>query len=383
MSNMLNKVKDLITLYTNWLSDPQDYVQLEQWRTSAETIAYSFEFTEMEERYIDKIITMYANLYKHKIDSMNGSMNGSMNIVRPSKEQLDTLLSTKQTEQRTPEWYKQQSTIISASELGNLFASERQRAKFVLSKTVPAQQFIQQLAVTSDHMSAFDWGIRFEPVVKQIYEHMYGVTIKELGRMQHPHDPRCTASPDGLIYSCPNNQRNGRLIEIKCPVTRVIDGSVPKDYYAQMQMQLHVTQLYECDYVEAAFVSPYNNLIQKEGPCLFHGYIAVIRNDYTQDFYYIYSSINVSSDWMPLVDTVQDIIEIIPWKLYQWNEQIITRSDEWWTSLQPIIDTFWKDVELAKNGAFTVPDSTRPAKKPKLEKCMIQFTKLDENGMEL
>jgi hypothetical protein len=66
--------------------------------------------------------------------------------------------------------------------------------------------------------------------------------------------------------------------------------------------------------------------------------------------------------------------------LYQWNEQIIARNDEWWASLQPIIHTFWEDVELAKQGLFTVPDSTRIAKKQKVDKCMIQFTKMDENG---
>jgi hypothetical protein len=372
-----DKVKDLITLYDVWLSDPQDFVQLEQWIYNAHTLAYSYEFTEKEELYIDKIIDIYEDLYRKKLARKNTSL-------RPSKEKLDALLSSKQIEQRTPEWYKQMATIISASELGHLFASQRQRAKLVLSKTVCHEPFVQPLAVTSDRMSAFDWGIRFEPVVKQIYEYKYGTTIKELGRLHHPDDPRCTASPDGLVYSCPKNERTGRLIEIKCPVTREIDGSVPKDYYSQMQMQLHVTQLNECDYVEAGFVSSYNILQQKEGPGLYHGYIAVIRYNEihgNQDFYYIYSPVNATSDWIPLVE--EEIVEIIPWRLYQWNEQVITRNDEWWKSLQPIIHKFWEDVELAKQGSFVIPDSTRANKKQKIEKCVIQFTKVDENGMEI
>ena len=77
-------------------------------------------------------------------------------------------------------------------------------------------------------MSAFDWGIRFEPVVKQIYVEKYGTTLKELGRLHHPVNPMCTASPDGLVYHCPRGQRTGRLIEIKCPVTREIDGTIQK-----------------------------------------------------------------------------------------------------------------------------------------------------------
>ena len=303
-----DKVKDFITLLSQWLSDPQDFVQLEQWIDSANEIAYSYEFTQLEEKYIDKIINMYETLHRKRIESI-GTLRCQSKCPSkcPSKEKLDALLASKQTEQRTPEWYKQMSTIISASELGHLFASPRQRAKLVVSKTVPHESFVQQLAITSDRMSAFDWGIRFEPVVKQIYEYKYGVTVKELGRLHHPTDPRCTASPDGLVYTCPKNERTGRLIEIKCPVTREMDGSVPKDYYSQMQMQLHVTQMNECDYIEAGFVSRYNNLSQKEGPGLYHGYIAVARHEEikgNQDFYYIYSPINVSSDWMPLADVV-------------------------------------------------------------------------------
>jgi putative phage-type endonuclease len=286
-------------------------------------------------------------------------------------------------EQRTPEWYQQMSTVLTASELGSLFGSERERAKLVLSKTVPYPVRNQPLAVPSEYMSAFDWGIRFEPVVKQIYEHRHGVTIKELGRMHHLTDPRCTASPDGLIYTCPRNQRTGHLIEIKCPVTREIDGKVPKDYYAQMQMQLHVTGLSLCDYVEAVFSSAYNQMSMKEGPALYDGRIALVRYEEPkngQDFYYVYSPLQCESTWKPVLKEEEELIEITPWRLYQWSEQLVKRNEEWWTGLQPVIQQFWDDVEKAKRGEFTVPDSTRPARASKKDSCMIQFHKLDESG---
>ena len=230
-----DKIKNLIGLFDNWLSDPQDETQLEQWRDAAETVADSFEFNKTEQEYIDKLIDMYEQQYSKKIEWQRKQTQTSI-ITR---EKLDELLNRKQLVQRTPEWYQQMATIISASELGKLFASARERAKLVLSKTVPYPERNQPLAVMSEYMSAFDWGIRLEPVVKQIYEARYGVTVKELGRLSHPMDPRCMASPDGLVYHCPLNQRTGRLIEIKCPVTREIDGTIPKDYYAQIQMQLH------------------------------------------------------------------------------------------------------------------------------------------------
>jgi hypothetical protein len=374
-----DKLKALIDLFENWLSEPQDNVQLRQWVDDADMLAYSFEFSDTEHLYIDRIIEMYEEQFSQKI-----AQKPALDI--PSKEVLDELLNRKQIEQRTPEWYAQMNTIVSASELGNLFASPRIRAKMVVAKTLPYEPRFAPLAVPSDSMSAFDWGIRFEPVVKQIYELKHQATVKELGRLIHPTYEKCSASPDGLVYSCENKERVGRLVEIKCPVTREIDGNVPKDYYMQMQMQLHVTGMKNCDYVEAAFSSKYNNMAEKIGPGIYCGYVALVRYEQMKgdnEFYYIYSPVNAGDDWKPEVKEKEDIMEIVPWRLMQWSEQVVTRSEEWWVSMKPVLDTFWEDVEKAKRGEFVVPESTRPAKKPKEDKCMIVFKKLDENGEEI
>lgn len=375
-------LKSWIILAQQWLSDPEDYSQLEDWYDVINRLAESYEFTDQEQTYIDMIIDSQYEQYHLKIKHNTSVMNDDT----PSTEQLDALLNAKQTEQRTPEWYKQMSEIISASELGNLFASVRQRAQMVVSKTVPYQPRNNYLAVPSSHMTAFDWGIRFEPVVKQIYEYKYGVEIKELGRLHHPTDPRCTASPDGLIYSCPEGRRKGQLIEIKCPVTRNIDGIIPKDYYAQMQMQLQVTGLKKCNYVEASFSSPYNDTLPRVGPGLYSGFIALIRYiepKQGQIFGYQYSPIHATKDWTPIMDDTDELVELIPWSLWNWHEQVVARNEEWWSSLVPMLDQFWKDVEAAKRGEFVVPESSRPSKKAKVTEsttCMIQFQKLDENG---
>ena len=380
-----DKLKSLIELFKAWLSEPDDNVQVEQWIEAADNLAYSFEFTDNEQEYVDRIIEMYKEQYILQIAQKKLQVSTDI----PSKEVLDELINRKQIEQRTPEWYAQMNTILSASELGNLFASARTRAQLVVSKTVPRPPRNQPLAVPSDSMTAFDWGIRFEPVVKQIYQYKYGTTLKELGRLIHPTYNKCSASPDGLIYDCPKSERTGRLVEIKCPVTREIDGNIPKDYYAQMQMQLHVTGLKACDYVEAVISSKYNNNPERVGPCLYNGYIAVIRypeiSDATQnqEFYYIYSPVNAQTDWTPEIKENEEIVEITPWRLNHWHEQIVTRSEEWWDSIKPMIDLFWEDVEKARRGEFVVPESTRPAKKQKVEQCMIVFNKLDENGQEL
>lgn len=364
------KLTEFLQVLDQWLSDPEDSVQQEEWMCSAEWIAYTYEFSEVEQDYVDGLLDMFREQHEAQ-----RAQRSQIPASLPSHAQLDEILGRKQFEQRTPEWYAQMSTILSASELGSLFAAPRQRAKLVMSKTIPPVPRQQPLAVPSDHMTAFDWGIRFEPVVKQIYEWKYGVTMKELGRLHHPTDPRCTASPDGLIYDCPKNERRGRLIEIKCPVTREINGTIPKEYYSQMQMQLHVTGLEICDYVEAAFSSPYPRIERYEGPSEFHGYIALIRyaeSRGTQDFYYVYSPIQAMADWLPEHAEDEEIVEIIPWRLMRWSEQQVMRSEEWWRSLQPFIETFWEDVEKAKRGEFTVPESTRISKRTH-ESCQIVF----------
>ncbi len=58
------KVKALIGLFENWLSEPNDNAQLEQWIDAADTLAESYEFSSSEQPYIDRIIEMYEEQYK-------------------------------------------------------------------------------------------------------------------------------------------------------------------------------------------------------------------------------------------------------------------------------------------------------------------------------
>ena len=48
--------------------------------------------------------------------------------------------------------------------------------------------------------------------------------------------------------------RNGRMLEIKCPYSRVINGIVPDNYEVQMQIQLEVCDLEICDFCKLEYV---------------------------------------------------------------------------------------------------------------------------------
>lgn len=90
------------------------------------------------------------------------------------------------------------------------------------------------------------WGVMFEPIACEIYERRNGVKVHEFGLLPHPNVKFFGASPDGITEL-------GIMLEIKCPYKRKITGEVPLQYYYQIQGQLDVCGLDECDYLECEF----------------------------------------------------------------------------------------------------------------------------------
>lgn len=324
------------------------------------------------------------------ISHSGGDRQGILDFIAALKAQ-------KQTAQRTVEWYEQGKRILTASEIYSLFRAPRARAQMVFSKVETTYRMNQSHAVKSNRMTAFDWGIRFEPVVKQIFElglkhyalspantvcsasceHAHHCQVEELGRIMHPTDPRVAASPDGLVTTGPDHLL-GHLIEIKAPVTREIGLGIPDEYYAQIQTQLEVTGARACEYIEMKFNSPYNTggdpakaQPQPSGPPLYYGYIYLIKStpaDSEDNIFaegilsYVYGPVN-SDDQPEFNDPTCQVIEKIPWQCMGWSHHIVPRRQDWWASIQPAIEQFWVDVEGARNGTFILPASTRQPKK--------------------
>lgn len=345
-----------IDLVDKWLEIPHDESQLSTWTDAAAALATAYEFMDDEQPAVDAVVAAWAATFRR-----------TWTTPAATQAHMDALLAREQIEQRTPAWYAQTAVVISASELSTLFGPPRARAQLVMAKTALPALRPQIHARTSASMGPFDWGIRFEPVVKQIYCHLYQAEIKELGRLTDLEDTRVTASPDGLVYTGP---RAGRLIEIKCPVTREPDGSVPKDYYVQMQLQMRVTGCEACDYVEAQFVSPYSKELGRIGPGQFCGEIALIYDSETTDMRYEYGPLQGAVN--PTIGENEMLLERIPWSLYSWQEQVVRRAEGWWAGVKPVIDAFWEDVERAKRGEFVVPEA-RPRKAAAAAVCEIQL----------
>lgn len=95
-------------------------------------------------------------------------------------------------------------------------------------------------------------GTRYEPIIRNIYSRLNGdVPISEYECIPHETYNYIGASPDGIITE---GKYKGKMLEIKCPQPHSAfkDGNtVREEYWHQIQVQLNVCDLNECDYVRA------------------------------------------------------------------------------------------------------------------------------------
>jgi len=284
------------------------------------------------------------------------------------KESVDLLINRPQVEQRTDAWYEQAKHMLTASNFAIILQKGLTRGKLVLEKARGLVDTSQRKTVSlTIDLNPFMWGIRFEPVVNQIYCDLTKTVVKEMGRLRHKTDPKLAASPDGMVIEGPI-ERYGRFVEFKAPVTRKLLNTIPKDYTVQMQIQMEVGDVEECDYLEVKFQSAYGQKPPPEKECKkYYGEIYIIGNQEEIPLRYEYSQLN-TLDSKPTLQESELILETVFWTTDEYYLTTVKRSREWFQSVQPAIESFWKDVESAKQGTFVLPESLR-VKKDAL--CMI------------
>lgn len=279
---------------------------------------------------------------------------GSVGWASQSPEErlaaAELVLRSPQVPQRTPAWYLQGKQVLTASEFATLYGSPRAVGQMVMSKVPPSEPVVSlstRLACCTSDMGPFDWGVRFEPVVKQVLASKWGAVIAESGRIMHPTDSNLAASPDGFIMAATDEAKVGRLLEIKCPIRRAIGEGVPFEYWCQMQIQMEVTGIGECEYVEVKFDSVEKGKTDLSGEP--EGYIWLLQNPETCELRYIY--------------TVQERAELdawaelekIPWRLGGFYSEVVTRDRNWFASTADLRAGFWSNVAAARAGGFEVP----------------------------
>jgi putative phage-type endonuclease len=173
------------------------------------------------------------------------------------KEQINMLKNKPQPVQRTKEWYEFRQNLITASNAYKAFETQGAKNQLIYEKCQSIQQeepietnskVIQMVNVNT----TLHHGQKYEPLSVMIYEDTYKTKVDDFGCIQHEKYSFLGASPDGINVD-PNSLRYGRMLEIKNIVNREIDGIPKKEYWIQMQLQMEVCNLDECDFLETKF----------------------------------------------------------------------------------------------------------------------------------
>jgi hypothetical protein len=280
-------------------------------------------------------------------------------------DQTHALMQRPQTTQRTTDWYTEFQRCLTASEIYRAFGAPRDRGTLILQKAgkldMPGRASKQ--VCLKERMSPFDWGICFEPVVKLILEKSWDAMIHECGRFVHLTDKRFAASPDGLILrSRVHPGMGGHLLEIKCPKSRKIGVKIPIEYFYQMQLQLEVTGVRACEYVEVKF----EFADSVPAGCEFYGKLAIVgcfceEESAWTPCKYVYGPVG-DLDWKPDLGLNEQTLQINTWICVGLHHERVARDEAWFATLWPKLEEFWADVEKAKRGEFTLPESTRKKK---------------------
>lgn len=258
-------------------------------------------------------------------------VNNRMATVASYKQQLAKLQALPVMEQRTPAWYSARNTMITASD----FAQALGKGKFGTQKQFFQKKCGYEVDTFNSFQAALMWGVMYEPVAVDAYAYNNNCVMHDFGLLRHPTLDWVGASPDGI-------SENGIMLEIKCPFKRKITGEIPTQYYYQMQGQLDVCALKECDFLECEFVE-YDNIVQfkdhfadNQNP---KGIVIQMSTASSKTPKYEYSPYSLHDDCPGLVDWLDKSLAVIDddasvtatklhmWQLYTYSVVRVYRDD--------------------------------------------------------
>ena len=272
--------------------------------------------------------------------------------------------------QRTPEWYALRKNRLTASRtadaLGNAPVNTRRRLCLQKAGILPDEGL-------SPHVSALKWGTMMETIASRIYSALnHGVEVHEFGLMPHPTLTCFGASPDGITEM-------GRMVEFKCPFSRICKpGFVPESYALQIQGQLAVCGLRECDYLECYLKQQGSLDVYMEtcgatayAPVRFHGVICEFWIADAQTYTYLYSPPDLTSHeavaWArtasaeaQAANPTWGFVDYTTWAQTELNMVRVNFDPVRWELVAADIQRFWDDVETARaNPQDVVMPATR------------------------
>ena len=289
------------------------------------------------------------------------------------KNKIEYLQSQPQHTQRTPEWYDFRNNLITASNAYKIFETNATRNQLIYEKCTSfakTNSIIQPVNIDS----SLHWGQKYEPVSVLVYEKKVGTTLEEFGCIKHSIYDFLGASPDGIITD-PTCSKYGRMLEIKNVVNREIDGIPKKEYWIQMQLQMEVCDLNECDFLETQFieyetetdfmndceidVEPESRFIETNNGEL-KGIIMYFSKEGIPTYIYKPLDMNKSefdafeSDTIEKMETIEMTwIKNIYWKLKTYSCVFVKRNRRWFQDNVSEIQDLWNVIKRERIDGYS------------------------------
>lgn len=284
------------------------------------------------------------------------------------EKKINKLKSIPQPEQRTTEWYNFRHSVLTASSIWKVFYSESSQNQLIYEKCKPLE--INTSSFTNID-TPFHWGQKYEPLSVLYYEYIYDTKIDDFGCIQHPDYSYIAASPDGI--NCDkNNDRYGRMLEIKNIVNREITGIPKMEYWIQMQLQMETCDLNECDFLETRFIEyessadfindvdfssnqtigVNNNKFTYRG-CILH---FEGKNGPIYEYHKFGLTLDEIKTWEnTIMNNYPECswVQTIYWKLTEISCILVLRNHTWFIKALPYIELIWNIIETEKTKDYS------------------------------
>lgn len=361
---------------------------------------YDAVFRRFRKR-VHRFIKNYYHIHGIPRRSYSNPRPHTYNVIDKDtvRSRIEYLRGIKQPAQRTPEWYAFRHNLITASNIWKAIGSEANRNSLICEKCKPLSSATSSASASTggsvgepeiptsvNTSSPLHWGVKYEPLTVMLYEKRNKVKVGEFGCIQHPKYSFIGASPDGIVVSEESNSF-GRMLEIKNVVSREITGVPKMDYWVQMQIQMEVCDLDECDFLETQF-KEYDEteddlFFKNKHQYLYNGVILYFVNrdfaDGRPHYVYMPFDIRLSKEhvnaWVDsqkgLLKDTHILFKRIYWYCEAYSCVLVKRNRTWFDMMVPKVKEVWDIIEKERVEGFEhrLPKKRVPAIDKK--KCLI------------
>jgi len=332
-----------------------------------ELIAENFITLSFDEDFILNFIRDVCTLFgfgklypwRSQVNQVNTLNQVNIDFI---DKQIDFLNHIEQPKQRSPAWYSFRHNLITASSASKMFGSPALQNSLIYEKCQPIQYFSN----VPNEYSPLHHGQRYEPVSIMLYEEKYKTKVAEYGCIKHPQFEFLGASPDGINVD-KSNSLYGRMLEIKNPTTRVINGIPKEEYWVQMQLQMETCNLDETDFLETQFREIKDMDVEQffllEKDCK----KGIIIQFFNETFLYEYMPLDIDNLEKFLVwkeeifqlhrqeeaDNKTIFLRFIFWECLTFSCILVKRNSYWFQSQVPYMVAFWDIIEKERKEGYS------------------------------